>query len=196
MAKRARQLTFPGMKAPERVKPTVESPKSSGKYLDKFVERDKLRSEMVAGNRPMFMTASEIARLSNLGDAGYRNNAALDEPKSKQQKSREQNMLTKKLKESKTGTTSTSHVRREYQDGWAFVDGKEVRRSELPSLHESIAKEGFKGSFPLYWGQYRRGPIGEPGKTENWINVFEGHHRLAAMRNLHPKQFIPIEWHK
>lgn len=194
MAKKAKQLALPGMQAPKRVKKEVEKPTSSGKFTDKLLEKDKLRGEMVAGNRPMFMTASEIVRLSNLGDAGYRSEAPLERPKTERQKSREQNLLTKKLKESKTGTTLSSHSKREHQDGWTIEDGKEMRVSELPSLHESIAKEGFKGSFPLLWNRHKRGPIGEPGTTENYLNVFEGHHRLAAMRNLHPKQFMPIKW--
>lgn len=196
MAKKARQLTLPGMKAPVRVKPAVETPTSSGKYLDKFVKRDKLRNEMVAGNRPMFMTASEIVRLGNLSDAGYRSEAPLDRPKSRKQKTAEQNVMSKKLEESKTGTTINSHTKKQYQTGWTFINNQEARVSELPSLHESIAKEGYRGSFPIQEMEYRRGPIGEVGKPEHYLNVFEGHHRLAAMRNLHPKQFLPIEWHK
>lgn len=204
MAKKAKQLTFPGMKAPKRVKPEVEKPTSSGKYLDKFVQKDKLRSEMVAGQRPMFMTAPEILRLGNLSDAGYRNDAPLHLPKSNRQKNAEKYVMDKKLEESKTGTIRNSHIRKEFQHVWPS-DGSLVKSdgtsakmpSNLPSLHESIAKEGFKGSFPLeqtYAKEYSLSDQSKPGKNITYLNVFEGHHRLAAMKNLHPKQFMPIQW--
>jgi len=197
MAKKAKQLTFPGMKAPKRVKPKVEKPTSTGKYTDALAKKDKLRGEMLAGNRPMFMTAGEIVRLGNLSDAGFKNDAPLHLPKSNRQKNAEKYVMSKKLAESKTGTVRSSHTRREYQDGWTIVDGKETRISSLPSLHESIAKEGFKGSFPLEEynaKEYSLSDQSKPGKNITYLNVFEGHHRLAAMKNLHPKQFMPIKW--
>jgi hypothetical protein len=197
-AKKAKQLTFPGMKAPKPVKPVKEEVTSSGKASDKLLQKDKLRSEMVAGNRPMFMTAGEVIRLGNLSDAGYRNNAPLHMPKSNKQKNAEKYIMDKKLKESKTGTIKNSHLKADYQTGWTIHNGQEVRSSSLPSLHDSIAEEGFKGSFPLGEANAKEYKLSsnKPGKNITYVNVFEGHHRLAAMRNLHPKQFIPIEWHK
>lgn len=197
--KEPRQLTFRGMGKMKKTKvaPTKEPKQEEVKVKKERAPRqDKLRSEMASGNRPMFMTPSEITRIANLGDAGHRNASSIAGGKSSGQKSREQNLLTKKLRESKTGTISSSHTKAEYQDGWTIHNGQEVRRSSLPSLHESIATEGFKGSFPLEETTMAIGPIGKPGKIERYLNVYEGHHRLAALRNLNKNQFVPIEYHK
>jgi hypothetical protein len=48
-------------------------------------------------------------------------------------------------------------------------------------LHESIKTQGFKGRFNIV-------DYGHEGR------LFEGHHRLAAQRNLNPKQFNSIIW--
>lgn len=48
-------------------------------------------------------------------------------------------------------------------------------------LHESIKTQGFKGRFNIV-------DYGHEGR------MFEGHHRLAAQRNLNPKQFNSINW--
>ena len=50
-------------------------------------------------------------------------------------------------------------------------------------LHESIKTQGFKGRFNII-------DHGHEGR------LFEGHHRLAAQRNLNPKQFNSINWVK
>ena len=50
-------------------------------------------------------------------------------------------------------------------------------------LHESIKTQGFKGRFNIT-------DYGHEGR------LFEGHHRLAAQRNLNPKQFNSINWVK
>jgi len=50
-------------------------------------------------------------------------------------------------------------------------------------LHQSIKTQGFKGRFNITdYGHEAR--------------LFEGHHRLAAQRNLNPKQFNSINWVK
>jgi len=50
-------------------------------------------------------------------------------------------------------------------------------------LYESIKTQGFKGRFNII-------DHGHEGR------LFEGHHRLAAQRNLNPKQFNSINWVK
>lgn len=50
-------------------------------------------------------------------------------------------------------------------------------------LHKSIKTQGFKGRFNII-------DYGHEGR------LFEGHHRLAAQRNLNPKQFNSINWVK
>jgi hypothetical protein len=116
----------------------------------------------------------------------------LGHEKGHQQLRAEKRVLARKLRESKTGTLENSHTRRENQTGWHIRDGQEVRASELPSLHESLAKEGFKGSFPLLESRF---PDHHDGEKRIAINVWQGHHRLAATRNLNPQQFLPVEWY-
>ncbi len=50
-------------------------------------------------------------------------------------------------------------------------------------LYESIKNQGFKGRFNIT-------DYGHEGR------LFEGHHRLAAQRNINPKQFNSINWVK
>lgn len=193
----ARQLPLPGMGKIKPVKTTAakesvdQTPTKEPKP-----KVDTLRSELVAGNRPMFMTAGELARIANLNDAGSRNATPISEEKSRYQKNRESRLLQKKLRESRTGTVENSHVRKEQQRGYYRHGDELVGVSDLPSLHESLSTEGFKGSFPLEESESMRYKLGsnEPGVRERYLNVYEGHHRLAAMRNINKNQFLPIKY--
>ena len=197
--KTLKQPTLPGfsnasVKSMRVSKPVSETPVAKKQPAKKRT----LGQELVEGNRPIFMTAGEVVKHANLGDAGMRNETWIGDSNPQTQVNKEKYVMSKKLKESKTGTLRNSHTRKEHQSGWAIHDGKEVRSSDLPSLHENIATEGFKGSFPLLEGTAALSKLGSHNRpiTLRSLNVFEGHHRLAAMRNLNPKQFIPIDWQK
>lgn len=131
--------------------------------------KSKLSQELQAGNRPMFMTAGEVIKHANLTDAGTATWIDAGDKKTPRQVSRERRLMEQKLKESKTGTMFDSH-RRRYEN------------QDIPSLYESIAKRGLEGSLTLH------------NSYATALDLYQGHHRLAAMRNLHPKQFIPIEY--
>jgi hypothetical protein len=163
---------------------------------EKPAKKKGLKQELVEGNRPMFMTAGEVVKHANLADAGMYNQNYIGDEKPQSQVNKEKYVMARKLKESKTGTLRNSHTRKEHQSGWAIHNGEEVRSSSLPSLHENISKEGFKGSFPLLESTaalYKLGTNNRP-VTLRSMNVYEGHHRLAAMRNINPKQFMAIDW--
>lgn len=150
---------------------------------------DKLREEMSQGNVPMFMSPNEVVRLAGLRDAPNHTYFSVDEHKESWDKSADRTLLKHKLEEAKTGTSENSHREASKQkDEWTIRDGKEMRMSELPSLYDSIKNEGFKGSFPLHHSNKIYG-------NENYVTVFQGHHRLAVMKHLNPKQFMPIDWH-
>lgn len=173
-------------------KPEIEIAK------EKPAKKNTLKKELVEGNRPMFMTAGEIVKHANLADAGMYNNTWLGDDKPESQVNKEKYVMSKKLKESKTGTLNNSHTRKDYQHGWAVHNGAQVRVSELPSLHEHLSEQGFHGSFPLLETTAALSKLGSHNRpiTLRGINVFEGHHRLAAMRNINPKQFMAIDWQK
>jgi len=178
-----------------RVKPAQPETKVA---KEKPAKKKSLKQELVEGNRPMFMTAGEVVKNANLADAGMYNHTWLGDDKPESQVNKEKYVMEKKLKESKTGTLRNSHTRKEYQSGWAIHNGEEVRSSSLPSLHESISSTGFHGSFPLLETTAALSKLGSHNRpiTLRGINVFEGHHRLAAMRNINPKQFMSIDWQK
>jgi len=195
--KTLKQPTLPGfsnasLKGMRVSKPVSETPAEK----KKAPKKKTLKNDLVEGNRPMFMTAGEIVKHANLGDAGMRNETWIGDEKSPSQVNKEKYVMFKKLKESKTGTIRNSHTRKEYQSGWAIHNGQEVRSSELPSLHENISQEGFKGSFPILEGTASLTKLGSNKRpiTLRSLNVYEGHHRLAAMRNVNPKQFMSIDW--
>lgn len=181
MAKKAKQLTFPGMKAPKRVKPEVEKPAKK--------RSDKLGEELAAGQRPMFMTGGEVIKHANLMDAGSWNQTAVGERKSNPQKNKEKNVMARKLQESKTGTYKNSHTLAKYQD--LDADG-----FPMQSLHENLSEKGLQGPITLHEQEAMRYKLGsnEPGTRIRFINLGQGHHRVAAVRNINPKQFMAIKW--
>jgi hypothetical protein len=192
-----KQPTLPGLSNASVKGMRVSPPVSETLAERKKPENKKtLKQELVEGNRPMFMTASEIIKHANLHDAGMRNNTWLGDEKPESQVNKEKYVMAKKLKESKTGTFKNSHTRREYQSGSATYEGKGVPKSELPSLHEHLSEKGFQGSFPLLESTAALTKLGRNERpiTLRGLNVFEGHHRLAAMRNINPKQFMAINW--
>ena len=197
--KTLKQPTLPGfgnagVKSMRVSKPVSETPVAK----EQLAKKRTLGQELVKGNRPMFMTAGEVVKHANLGDAGMRNETWIGDSKPQTQVNKEKYVMSKKLKESKTGTLRNSHTRKEYQSGWAIHNGEQVRSSSLPSLHENISQEGFKGSFPLLEEKAALSKLGSNNRpiTLRSLNVFEGHHRLAAMRNINPKQFMAIDWHQ
>ena len=195
--KTLKQPTLPGfsnasVKGMRTSKPVSETPVKK----EQPAKKRTFEQELIEGNRPIFMTSSEVTKHANLNDAGYRNETAVGDKKSKKQANQEKYVMARKLKESKTGTVRTSHTPREQQSGWTVHNGEEVRTSSLPSLHEEISKKGFKGSFPLLEAHAKVGMLGHSGNNKNFINVWEGHHRLATMRNINPKQFMAIDWHQ
>jgi hypothetical protein len=189
MAKKATQPTLPGMGPVKRVRKPVDEttvePKPKGR-------KNKLGEELKAGNRPMFMTAGEIIRHSNLTDTGEWYGQHAGEPKSPEQKADEKGLMAKKLRESKTGTYFNSHLKKEYQ-----------RVSDtVPSLHEKIKEEGYDTDEPITiqedafpqskWND--RGYLERTGPTKYTFSLYDGHHRMAAQRNLNPKQFLPVNF--
>lgn len=195
----ATQLSLPGFGTAAvkklRVKPTKPEPEVA---KEKPTKKKTLKQELVEGNRPMFMTAGEVVKHANLSDAGFWNSTWVGDDKPESQVNKEKYVMSKKLKESKTGTFRNSHLRKEYQRDWAIHNGEEVRTSSLPSLHEHISATGFHGSFPLLETTAALSKLGNNNRpvTLRGINVYEGHHRLAAMRNINPKQFMAIDWQK
>ena len=189
MAK-SKQLMFPGMdkiKREKKPKPEV----AEVKY--RKPRTDKLHEELSAGNRPMFMTAGEITKHANLMDAGTWNRTWLPDKKDSEQLSAEKYVMAKKLKESKTGTASNSHLLKRYQG--AYDRFGSWRPSQEESLHESIARQGLTSPIDLWEHEAAFSNIGSPKSTRRYsINLHEGHHRVAAMRNINPKQFIAINW--
>jgi hypothetical protein len=177
----AKQPTLPGLGKVTRVQPPKpEGPVEKPVRAKAPTAKEKLRAELTAGNIPMFMTAKEITTHLDLGDAGGAITPRGEE-KSSQRKRRESNMMQRKLQESRTGTSYNAHVKKEYQ-GQTFHDGKWMDATESPSLHESLSELGYKGS-PLPVVAYRNNGI-----------LVNGHHRVAAMRNINPKQFLPVSF--
>jgi len=127
-----------------------------------MAKKNNLGKELAEGNRPMFMTAGEIVKHISLNDSNTLVGVSYGEEKSPDLKSRDNNTLRKKLRQSKSSTDSNAHG---------------------AGLHESIKTQGFKGRFNIT-------DYGHEGR------LFEGHHRLAAQRNLNPKQFNSINWVK
>jgi hypothetical protein len=188
MAKRARQMALPGM---ESLRPAKEAPRKAPK-----ARRDVLAEELTAGNRPMFMTGGEIIKHANLGDAGMWMNTPAGKKKPPYQKQKESGVMLTKLKESKTGTYWNSHVHRSVQYK-RDAEGRstDVRVTDEPTLHESLSTEGLKSPINLWENRVSYGRIGEhQRKMEDFISLDEGHHRVAAMRNINPKQFLSINW--
>ena len=188
MAK-SKQLMFPGMDKIKREK------KPKPEVIDKGRKprTDKLHEELSAGNRPMFMTAGEIIKHANLMDAGMRNNTWLPDKKDPEQLSSEKYVMAKKLTESKTGTARNSHTPKRYQGEYDRYGS--WRPSQEESLHESILRQGLTSPIDLWENEAAFSNIGSHKSTRRYsINLHEGHHRVAAMRNINPKQFIAINW--
>ena len=166
------QPTLPGMDKVERVRAPKEKttkPKTG------------LGEEIRQGNIPMIMTAPELIKHYDLGDA-LMDDTETSEGKTPRRRSREKNMMSRKLRESKTGPEDYSHNPR--------------KDTSTPSLYESIAEKGVTDPIHVDLGL-----PAHPWSNSQWSMrndklpvVRDGHHRLAAMRNLHPKQFIPIEY--
>ena len=180
----AKQPTLPGMGNIKReVAPQPEEPVEKPARERKRSSSQKLGDELTQGNLPMFMNSKEITKHLDLGDAGGVS-TPLGGDKHPTRKYRERKMMQRKLIESRTGTSENSHVKKEYQRSYTdFFSGNRVHTSELPSLHESLSKDGYKGE-PL--------PVSRVGRSKG--TLINGHHRVAAMRNINPKQFLPIEW--
>ena len=188
MAK-SKQLMLPGMDKIKREK----KPKPEKTYKKRKPRYDKLGGELVAGNRPMFMTAGEIVKHANLSDAGMYNRTWIPERKDSYQLSKEKYVMAEKLKESKTGTASNSHTPKRYQG--AYDRFGSWRPSQEESLHESIARKGLTSPIDLIENEASFSTLGSNKYTlRHSINLGEGHHRVAAMRNINPKQFIAINW--
>jgi hypothetical protein len=176
-----KQPTLPGLGKVTRVQPSKpEGPVEKPVRAKSPTAKQKLHSELTAGNVPMFMTAQEITTHLDLGDAGG-HTTPRGEAKSLQRKRKESNMMQRKLRESRSGTSFNAHVKKEYQ-GHVLHDGKWMDATESPSLHESLSEKGYEGS-PLPVVAYR-----------NNGTLINGHHRVAAMRNINPKQFLPVKF--
>jgi hypothetical protein len=169
------QPTLPGMGKVERVsapKEKVSKPKKG------------LGEEIRQGNLPMFMTAPEIIKHYDLNDAGG-SSSKTSEGKTTERRAKEKKLMARKLRESKTGAENDSHSPKD-------------PNNSTPTLHESIAKKGYvpdadpEENITISAGDY----YGTPGNMSNakLPKVLDGHHRLAALRNLHPKQFLPIDY--
>lgn len=188
MAK-SKQLMLPGMGDIKREK----KPKPKPEVTYRKPRKDKLHEELSAGNRPMFMTAGEIVKHANLTDAGMRNNTWLPDKKDSYQLSSEKNMMAKKLTEAKTGTARNSHTPKRYQGEYDRFGAWKPSQEE--SLHESIARQGLTSPIDLIENEASFSRLGSNKyETRHSINLYEGHHRVAAMRNINPKQFIAINW--
>jgi len=169
------QPTLPGMGKVERVsapKEKVSKPKTG------------LGEEIRQGNLPMVMTAPEIIKHYDLGDAPYPPSKT-SEGKTTERRAEEKKLMARKLRESKTGAEYNSHYPKDPSNS-------------TPTLHESIANKGYvpdanpRENIRISAGDFY-------GMTGNMSNaqlprVMDGHHRLAALRNLHPKQFLPINY--
>lgn len=120
-----------------------------------------LKQHLDAGQLPMFMTGSEIAKHTLLNDAGvyYSHNSP---EKTEKQKKAEKNMMTTKLRRSKK-----SH---EYPP-------------EEP-LHDSIKREGVKDPVRMKVSH----------DPEDALRLMNGHHRVAAQRNIDKNRLIPITY--
>ena len=181
---------LPGMdkiKREKKPKPEVAEVK------ERKPRTNKLHEELSAGNRPMFMTAGEIVKHANLSDADAYNATWLPDKKSKVQVADEKYVMAQKLRESKTGTASNSHILKRYQG--AYDRFGSWRPSQQESLHESISRQGLRLPIDLIENEAAFSKIGSNTSTRRYsINLGEGHHRVAAMRNINPKQFIAINW--
>ena len=182
--KKSTQPTLPGMKKMERsFVPKSDEPKAKK-------SKTGLGEELRQGNLPMFMTAGEQIKHFDLGDAGMARTMTQN-GKSDYRKRREKGLMARKLRESKTGSMYNS---------W-----EKAARPGVISLHDSIAEHGFdqsQGSVHVTAGRPAtltgwRDPAKKYPKDLSTSNdtlpeVINGHHRLAAMRNLHPKQFMSV----
>lgn len=165
------QPTLPGMSKMQKQKAKAEE---QAPVEDKKPKKSSLRSELASGNRPMFMTPREIAANVNMGDAGMTWSAHLGQEKSRGQKSTESLLLQKKLRQSKSNPSYSSHWKDSHYTG--------------PTLHESLKDEGFQGTFNI--------AEGTNGTNSVYMSINDQHHRLAALRNLSPNQFIPVKFNK
>jgi len=164
----AKQLPLTGIPAYKKVKAAPKETTKPG---------DKLEEELKAGNRPLFMTAGEIMKHANLGDA-WNHLEPLGE-KSDEQKAREATVMRQKTQEAKVGGVNNSHKP-------AFPGN--------PTLADSIREKGYEGA-PIQISDHTlfHGTEEKP-EIKHSLFVKEGHHRLAAMKLLHPQQFIPVNW--
>lgn len=128
-----------------------------------------LGKALAAGYQPMFMTGEEITKHANLLDAASWNKTAAGSKKSTKQKNVEKATMARKLKRS---IEDTPHM--------------DYKKGELRSLSDLIKEKGFEGHITLY-----NDKTDEGNRT---VNLGQGHHRVATMSHLNPKQFIPINW--
>jgi uncharacterized protein YdhG (YjbR/CyaY superfamily) len=173
------QPTLPGMGSVKRVKPAKpETPVEAPAQVKK---KTGLGEEIKQGYLPMFMTPGEMINHFTLADAAA-GPSKTAEGKSDLVKQKEKSMMARKLRESKTGSVYNSHRR--------ALPG-------VPTLHQSIAENGFDHttSFIKVNSQGARVPrYGGPLDNTFLPEVVDGHHRLAALRNLNPNQFIPVRY--
>ena len=172
------QPMLPGMGKVERVsapKEKVSKPKTG------------LGEEIRQGNLPMIMTAPEVIKHYDLGDVPYHPATLTSEGKTNARRAKEKKLMARKLRESKTGPTDNSHYPKHPDD-------------TSDTMHEGIARLGYvhneydpKENIIVSAGNFFSA---KPNNMSNEFlpRVLNGHHRLAALRNLHPKQFIPIEY--
>jgi len=129
--------------------------------------QDNLSKQLFAGQRPMFMTASEIVKHANLSDAGNwgDDSTPVGTKKPADRKRREKNTLQQKLRESKVRTMGRPGD------------------NPNPTLYESIKEEGVKT------------PVKMMSHHDKSLTLHDGHHRIAAQRNINRKSLIPISWY-
>lgn len=158
---------------PEVSETPVEKPKRQRK-------QSELQTSLSKGQLPLagMMTGGEIMKHFNLADAGYNRVGTMGENKPAKQRGREVKMMSRKLREAKTGMASDT--RREIID-----------ESGEPSLISSLRSSG-----GLKVDKNTRLPVvdADAGSDKTRPTLIDGHHRVAAMNYLNKNQFVPFRY--
>lgn len=81
------------------------------------------------------------------------------------------NLYSQKLSESKTGSASST-----------FFEKKRGQES----LYESIKKEGVTSPISLKVNEQDNGP--------HWVQINDGHHRVATAHDINPDMWLPVRY--
>lgn len=150
----------------------------------------EFEQKLSQGNLPLFMTPTDIVKHVNLVDSGYERTGLGN--KDLEQRLAEEDTLNYKLQEAKKPHT-VYNAHGEHTAGDIVLDQDSTSNNivyrdieeNTPSLYESLVSEGMKTPLSIDI-DHRFGP--------RRMNLVNGHHRLAALRNLNPDQFLNINW--